>query len=290
MNVSRRISIEYQHTPAIDRSLFNWMLEQVEDVLIPDNVLDELIDPVLINSMSELDDYVKRTFCELWGITLSLKYDSNVAPNEVVIGIKGSHPRIRFVSCVLSQYLIKNSPNPLEIKSITDLNDCIKVELSNSNKTEAWKSLITFFGGRDEIIKTIDNRPDFWRALISRHILSNYNMVTVHRNYFEDLLAGKVPADEITIETLARKPIKEIPLEEMLLLIKEVYETSRVADRVDIDNDTVIVSHGYRTREAAVKLKQSLVALLESNGHLCDVKSTGDVIILTQAGRGCKPR
>ncbi len=284
MNVSRLISIEHPYTLAIDKSLFNWMLEQVEDALLPDDVLDGLINPALIDSMSELEDYLEHRFGELdWGINLSLKYDSNVFPYEVLIEIRGSHARIKFVASILSQYLIKNSLNrvPLGIKSITDLNDCMKVELSRSNKMEAKKSLITFFGGRDEVIKAIDNNPAFWKALMNSHISSNYNMVTVHRNYFEDLLAGKVPAGEITIETLAKKPIKEIPLREMLFLLKEVYETSGVADRVDIDNDTVIVSHGYRTKEAVEKLKKSLAVLLEANGHLYDVKSTAGMIMLT---------
>ncbi len=283
MNVSRRIYYyDPQQTFAVNKSLFNWMLNQVENVLLPDNVRDELIDPKPINSMRDFEENAKRTFCELWGIMLSLKYDSNVIPNEVVIEIRGSHARIRFVACLLAQYVIENLPNPLKITSITDLNDFIKVELSKSENTEASKSLITFFGGKEEIINAIDSRPDFWRSLVSWHILSNYNMVTIHRNYFEDMFAGKVPAGELTIEALAKKPIKDIPLREMLFLIKEVYETSRIADRVDIDDDTVIVFHSYRTREAVEKLKQSLVALLESRGYLYDVKSTASMIILKQ--------
>jgi hypothetical protein len=267
----------------IDTTLFNWMLEQVEDALIPDDILDELIDPVLINSMSEFENHIKHRFSGLdWGVNLSLKHDSNVVPHEVLIEIRGPHLKIRFVASILSQYLIKNSLNrePLAIKSILGLDDCIKFELSRSNRTDSQKSLITFFGGMDEAIKTINNRPAFWKALINRHLLSNYNMVTVHRNYFENLLAGKVPTSEIMIENLAEKPIKEIPLEDMLFLIKEVYETSRVADSVDIDNETVIVYHGYITKEAVEKLKKSLVILLESNGHLYDAKSTASMIIL----------
>ncbi len=269
---------------AIDNSLFKWILNEIDGTLAPDTVLDEIIDPGLINSMSKLEDYLNYRLGELgWNIDLILKYDNEKHPSDVLIELRGPHSKIRFIACILSQYLIKNSPNQtsLKITSITDLNDCIKVKLSRSNKAEAQKSLVAFFGGKDEIIKTIDNRPAFWKALINRHISSNYNMVTVHRNYFEDLLAGKVPVGEITIENLAKKPIKEIPLREMLFLIKEVYETSRVADRVDIDNDTVIVSHSYRTQEAVEKLKQSLIKLLEANGHLFDVKSTASMIVLT---------
>ncbi len=135
--MSQVFSIDYDenNTPAVDESLLNWMLEQVEDVLIPENVLDELIDPILINSMSELEDYARGTLCKPWGIKLYLEYDSNVVPNEVVIRMSGSHPRIRFVAKVLSQYIIKNSPNSLEITSVTDSNEYIKIELSNSHKT-----------------------------------------------------------------------------------------------------------------------------------------------------------
>jgi predicted hydrocarbon binding protein len=194
----------------------------------------------------------------------------------------GAPQKIKFVACILSQYLVKNSLEyaPLEVKYAVNVNNCIKVGLSRSNKKEARRSLFTFFGGMDEIIKITRSRLPFWKDVISRHVLSNYNMVTVHTNYLEDLFADKIPAGEIMIENLSKKPIQEIPLKEMLPLIKEVYETSRIADRVDIDKDTVIVSHSYRTKEAVEKLKKSLVALLEANGHLYDAKSAANMIVL----------
>jgi predicted hydrocarbon binding protein len=67
----------------------------------------------------------------------------------------------------------------------------------------------------------------------------------------------------------------------MLPLIKEVYETSRVVDRVEIDRETLILFHNYRNIEVIDKLKKSLVALLEANGHLYDAKSTANMIVLT---------
>jgi predicted hydrocarbon binding protein len=272
------------NSSVIDVSLFNWLLKEAEGILIPDNVLDEVIDPELITSMSKLEEDVKRRFSEHeWDIDLVLKYDSDTIPSDVLIEMKGSPQKIKFVACMLSQYLVKNSLEyaPLEVKYAVNVNNCIKVKLSRSNKKEALKSLVTFFGGMDEIMKIVKSRPAFWKAVIQRHILSNYNMVTVHRNYLEDLFADKIPSGEIMIETLARKPIQEMPLKGMLPLIKEVYETSRIADRVDIDKDTVIVSHNYRTKEAIEKLKKSLVALLEANGHLYDAKSAANMIVLT---------
>jgi predicted hydrocarbon binding protein len=106
-------------------------------------------------------------------------------------------------------------------------------------------------------------------------------MVTVHKNYFEDLLSGKVPLGEITIENLAKRPIQEIQLKEMLSLIKEVYENSRVVDTVEIDKDGIIIFHNYRNKDAIEKLKKAFVMLLEANGHLYEAKSTANMIVLT---------
>jgi len=106
-------------------------------------------------------------------------------------------------------------------------------------------------------------------------------MVTVHRNYFEDILAGNVPLGEITIENIAKRPIREIPLKEMLSLIKEVYETSRVVDTVEIEKDSIVLFNNYRNKNAIEKLKKTLVMLLEANGHVFEAKATANMIVLT---------
>jgi predicted hydrocarbon binding protein len=273
-----------QNSSSIDSSLFKWMLAEIDGRLVPDKVMDEILDPNLINSMRGLEDFLHHRFGELeWNIDLAIKSDSDSSPYDVLIEIKGAPHKIKFVACILSQYLVINSPEQasLGIRSISNFSDCLKIELARMNNKEAHDSLNNFFGVMDEVIQAIKSRPSFWKTVIDGHLLSNYSMVTVHRNYFEDLLAGKIPMGEITIETLAKKPIQEIPLKDMLPLIKEVYETSRVVDRVEIDRETVILFHNYRNIEVIDKLKKSLVALLEANGHLYDAKSTANMIVLT---------
>jgi predicted hydrocarbon binding protein len=277
-------SIFPNNSSAIDSSLFKWLMTEVDGTLIPDNVMDELLDPILINSIRKLEDCLNCRFRELeWDIDIEFKYDNDTLPSGMLIEIRGEIHKIRTVARILSQYMVKNSLEkiPLEILSVINLNECIKVEMARSTKKEALNSLHTFFGGMDEVIKGVKGHPEFWKAIVKRHILSNYNMVTVHRNYFEDLLSNNIPLGEISIENLSRKPIQEIPLKEMLLLIKEVYETSRVIDKVEIDNDKLVIFHSYRSNEAIEKIKKTLVLLLEANGHLFDPKSTANMIVLT---------
>ncbi len=271
------------NSSTIDISLFNWLLTEIDDKLVPPEILNEFIDPELINSMDKLEKYLNNRLIELkWDVYLSLKYDRDMLPGEVFAEIKGDHHKIKFIASILAQYLVRNSlPNfPLEVKSVVNSNEGTKIELSGSDKRAAFASLYTFFGKTDELINIVRTRPAFWKSLINRHLASNFNMVTVHRNYFEDLFIGKIPAGEIAIENQAKKPIQEIPLKEMLVIIKDVFETSRIVNKVDIDKDCLILFHDYRTKEAIETLKKSIVALLEANGHLYDARSTANILVL----------
>lgn len=273
-----------ENISAIDNSLLKSMLDETRGILIKDSIIDEMIDPYLINSMRRLEEYICQKFSELrWGIELELNYDNDKFPSNVLVEIKGNPQKMNLAAQIVVQYLVKNliDISPLEIKYVLNFNEYVKIELIRSNKDDSWKSLIKFFGGMDDVAEAIKIRPDFWKTMVNRYVLNNYNMVTVHRNYFEDLLAGKVPPGEITIENLAKKPLKEIPLKKMLYLIKDVYETSGVADRVEIDKENIILFHNYRSNEAIDKLKKILIKLLGISGHLFDANSTANMIVLT---------
>jgi hypothetical protein len=282
------VSIPSRNFSSIDNFLLKWMVNEIDNTLLPDNVLDEIIDPRLISSMENLESFLNRRFRELeWDIEIVLKYDNNTSPSDVLIEVTGDSQKRKFVASLISQFLVKNSlriPHniPLKILSSVDSDRHLRVELSRSNKKESIDSLVSFFGSEGEIIKTIRSNPAFWKSVINAHILSDYNMVTVHRNYFEDLFADKVPMGEIIIENMAKKPIREIPLEEVFSLIKQVYETSRIIDRVEIDKENLVLFHNYRNKAAVEKMKKSLVMLLEASGHSYDAKSTDSMIFLTQ--------
>lgn len=277
-------SSSFRNLESIDNFLFKWMVNEIDGLLLPDNILDEIINPCFISSMANLESFLNNKFRELeWDIDIVLEYDSNTSPSNILIKIRGQSQQIRFIASLISQFLVKNSINniPLKIKSTVNSDKFMRVELSSSNKKEAIDSLVNFFGSNDVIIKTIKSNPAFWKSMFDTHISNNYNMVTVHRNYFEELFADKVPSGEITIENIARKPIREIPLEEMFSLIKQVYEASRIIDRVEIYNENLTLFHSYRNKDAIEKLKESFILLLEANGHKYNAKSTANMIILT---------
>jgi len=285
-----------ENSSMIDEILFKWMLEEIDGIILPNDILDKMIDPSLISPIDKLRYYLIFRFSQLeWKIEIVLKSDNDSNPSEIFLETKGSNEEIRFVAYLISHYLIKNSMDnknvkniiPIKIKSVHTSNYYIKVEYSRSDRKESTDSLINNFGDIDYIIKEVEKYPKFWKSIIHRYIRSNYNMVAIHRNYFEDIGKGDLLLGAITIENLAKKPIQDIHLRDMLRLIKIVYETSRVVDRVEIDNidnienNRIILYHNYRSKDAVERLKRIIVSLLEANGHLYDAKATANIIVLT---------
>lgn len=262
--------------------LFGWMMKEVDDILLPDNILNQIIEPRLIDSMEKLKSFLIDRFAD-WNVDISLIYDINTSPSNVVIDLKGDNQKIKLVASLISQFLVKNSCKiPLKILYVSYLERQVIVELSRSSRQDAIESLSYYFGKTDEILKAVKDRPKFWRSLINEYISSNYNMVMIHRNYFEDLFTNKTPMGEILIENLAKKPICDIPLEDMFNLIKTVNETSGIIDRVEIDNENLILFHNYRDKDAIERLKNSFILLLKANGQSYEAKTTKNMILLNK--------
>ena len=91
------------NSSAIDTVLLNWLLKEVEDILIPDKVLDEILDPELMTSMTKFEKFVKQRIEQLeWDIDMVFKYDSVTFPSEILIEMRGSRQKTKFLACILS--------------------------------------------------------------------------------------------------------------------------------------------------------------------------------------------
>lgn len=262
----------------------NWLLEETHGRLIPDNILNMMVDPLLINNLQDLNKYINNKLSALnWKVSMQIDYNNTTYPFSMLIDVTGESYKMNVATLMISQFIIQNSPesSPFTIKSVMHLGSHIKVELlSVANKKEGLKSLVTFFGEMEESTKAIKDRTAFWNHIVNRHIISNYQMVTIHKNYYEDILACKIPMGETIIEILAKKPIHDIPLGELLPLIKQVYEVSGVVDRVEIRDSNILLFHNYRNKEASERLKKSLIMLMETNGHLYDGKIATNMIVI----------
>ena len=284
-----------------DQYLFRWLMKEVDGVLLPDNILNEIIDPYLINSMESLEKFLNDRFFD-WDIHISFKYDNNVSPCNVVVDIRGGGEdrdgwgwgqKIKMAASIISQFLVKNSQViPLKIScvdldEVNELNGCGTIEFSRSDRQEAIKSLMRYFGEneeRNEILRKMrgGSNVNFWKSIFDLHVSSGYNMVTIHKQYFESLFSRNALVDDMMIENLAKKPICDIPLEEMFDYIKRVNDTSNIIDRFEIDGDNLILFHNYRDKSAIEKLRDGFINLLKASGHSYNAKLASNMIILVK--------
>ncbi len=277
-------SVIPDNSSCVYNPLFNWLLSEIDGRLIPIDVLGMMIPQYLIRKMSELEKYINKSIENLdWNVKVTIDCDNDTIPSSILVTTTGYGYKIKMVSLMVAQFMIQNSSDksPLAIRSVANFGNSIRVELFRiSNKKDGIKSLNTFFGSMEEVAEALKSRTSLWKCLIHRHIISNYQMVTIHKNYYEDMLSGKIPMGETMIEILAKKPVQDINIKELLPLIKQVYEISGAADRVEIRNNDIILFHSYRSKDATERIKRSLIMLMETSGHLYDGKTTANMIVL----------
>ena len=262
-----------------DPPIAGWLLRKTKDMVPEKEILDETADPLLFNSISRTMEYFDAKFKELgWGVEFRMESDTAVATASLTI--KGENYQLADLAARLFS-LYMASQKHLGIETLHRKTRSIRLAYRQRESEEAALDDLTgHLGAMQELSREIEKRPEFWQAIAKKHRNCNYKTVTLHFNHFEDLLAKKTPSGEIGIESMAKRPIGDIPLSEFLQFMKNVYETAHIVERIDIEGDVIKVFHGYRHPRAVDTLKNIFLHLLEANGHTYQARSTRNLIIL----------
>jgi len=263
-----------------DSQLANLLLKKTTGIIPDREILEEIIDSQLSNSIYNALEYFNAKFKELeWEIELCLISDSATVPTTSELIVKGeNYLQIDMSARIFSQFLaIKKS---LGIETIRRRLKSIELIYKRRGNSEAaLNDLKNHLGIMQDLFGEIEKHPDFWRIMVKKYIESNYKMVAVHLNFFEDLLAKKIPTGEIGIELIAKHPIRDIPHHKLLNLMKEVYENAGIIENIDIEGDTIKVFHSYRDSQAVDTLTKIFLNLFRLNGHNYEAKSARNLII-----------
>ena len=266
----------------IQAPVFHWLLKKDKGLIIDKQTLDYLIDPFIITSISELQDYVNNMCRDFgWHVDVMIDSDDNDNPTYATITLNSSYKeRIYFLGIILSKYLAiyKN----LGIISVHPQLDEIEIELEQKKSNdEALQNLVDNLGYMVNVEKELTAHPNFWHCLINEHSASSYNLVTIHRNFYEDLLIGKIPKAILTIESGNIRPLEEMPFSAFLHTIKTIAETSRMVDKIYIDGNDLKIRHGFRNMKAVRNIKDIFISILEKSGYNYDSEITSSYIYLT---------
>ncbi|MDF1558059.1 MAG: hypothetical protein P1P80_07770 [ANME-2 cluster archaeon] len=270
-----------QDQAIIQVPLFHWLLKRTRGLIVDKQILDYLIDPFSITSISELEDFINNMCRDFgWHVEIMIDTDNNDNPTYATMTLTGIHKEtVYFLARMVGEYLAIYKK--LGIFSVHPQLGELEVEFKLQTSTEeALQNLIDNLGYMVNIEKELKAHPNFWKRLINEHSATNYNLVSIHKNFYEDLMSGKIPKALFTIETSRGRPLEDMPLSQFLHKIKNISETSRVVNRVYVEGENLKIRHGFRNMKAVDNIKHIFINLLEDNGYNYDSEITNTFIYL----------
>jgi len=264
----------------VPKPLFDLILSQTKGLIIKKEVLDQIFDPSVITSTSKFEESMQNMCTGLyWDVTLEITPDDTPGLSDIHVMIKGvDYDKRMFLAGIIGSYMISSSLGITNMRSQLDILMFDLEQKGSSN--EAYKDLTKNIGYLQNIMEELNSKPDFWRSLISEYSATNYEIVAMHRKFYENLLVGKLPRAIMSSECLCEKISADTSVQEILLNLKRSAETSRIVNRIDIEGEDLTIYHGYRSMRAVEKLKNIVLCLLEASGLNYDYKVTSNVIIL----------
>lgn len=262
-----------------------WLIKQARGRLIDPEHLNSIIDPAKIVLLSDLEKYMDdMTTGASWQTNIRIEdYDDNVNPSYLTLTLSGnSNYKLEFLGGLISSFLVLHKKQ--EIVSLKKMSNKITVSFRKQiGANHAKQSLINYFGDMEDLSTEISKKLDFWKCIVNLYKQTNYNMVTIPKNYYQELLIGKEAPSYLTapIEAIHKIPIRDIPLDVLIPTMKSVYEYMGIVERIDVNENTLYIYHGNTDKRAISAIEKILLNVLNSNGTMYESRCSENLIVMS---------
>lgn len=277
------LKTDYNFTEAV----IYWLIKQTRGKLIEQEILDTIIDPVKIALLTDLEKYMDDiTHGGNWQIKIRISdYDNNVNPSQVKVTLSGNSVyKMEFLGEMVSCFLVMHKKQEI-ISLKREANKLTANFKEQKNANLATQSLVNFFGYMEDIAREISKNQEFWKCIVNLYKQTNYDMVIIPKNYYNELLTGKEAPSYLTapIEAIHKIPIRDIPLETLILTMKSVYENMGIVERIDVDENTLKIYHGYTDLRAINAIEKILLNVFNANGVKYKSSCSENLIVMSPA-------
>jgi hypothetical protein len=277
---SREESMETERNVLISRPIFLWMLRWTKGIPLEKEILHELLDPLKIIMLSELNKKINEISSESGlGCKVSIQCMNDINPSTATVSVAGNNELYRdFLAQLVVLFLVYNKGLDIDIvhRRVTS----IRIDLKSRQKETQPLAAMNHFGYLKGIMNEFESKEDFWRKLIEIYSSVNYNMVSLHKDHFEALLACDMPINAGIFESLSKKHIASIPHSDFLKLLKKADESLQITDKIEILDNGINIYHNYKNEKAIKKIQDYYLSLLRANGHEYEAKFSTSLIVL----------
>lgn len=236
------------------------------------------------------DDIYSITFLEkrlnellgevYWDSSIKITSDNDRAPQNASFIITGKNQDMnRFIGAFIAVFV--SEKYDLGISSTRTENNSFEIYMVRGTREWGIKSTNDLFGYMEPAFSEFYKRPDFWNMVLTLYSKMNYDIVVIPKQFFEEILGGK-SSHKITtvIEKFYGSPINQIPVEDLLKRIKDVYLCTGLIENADIDKESLILYHSFTEPESIKKLALMFVELLRLSGHAYSYVTSRNLIVL----------
>ncbi|WP_229389328.1 hypothetical protein [Methanosarcina sp. DH2] len=270
----------------ISQQMMKWLVKSSAGKLIDEDLVHEIINPYLITTVSELEEYFNYISKQMgWKINVSCSCKESLQKEYATMDFTGGDRDLReflveAVCIFLSRWM------DMDAEALHRKSNSITVYLKSFVRHELQKTapgVRKHFGSRDILYREIERKSAFWITLAELYLKFNYQRVNLDKSLFEALLAGKLPDITKYFEIKADRSLREIPLSELLPLFKYLVVASQLVSDVEIypekGKEYIKIRHDYSDESVVLKLIQLFSNLFEAGLHRFTVNSVSELII-----------
>jgi len=276
----REESIESGRNVLISRPVLMWMLKWTKGIPLENEIFEEVLDPLKINTISELDKKINEISRESgWNCQVSLFCMDDINPSTATVTIAGDNEAYRdFLAQLVVMFLANNKG--LDIDVVHKRATTLRIDLKYREKGSRPVAAIKYFGYLIDAMNEFRSREEFWKNLMELYSSVNYNMVSIYKGNYEEMLAGNSIMDAVIFESISKKHIASIPHPDFLKLLKKAEESLLIVDKIEIRENGLNIYHNYKNENAIRKIRDYYVTLLRANGHEYEAKYSTSLIVL----------
>jgi hypothetical protein len=270
----------------MSQQTMKWLVKSSAGKLMDEDFVHELLNPYLLTTVSELKEFLNCSSKTMgWKMEVSCFFEEETEPESLTMDFIGGDRDLReflveavciFLACWMN----------FDVEAVHRKSNSITIYLKSFVRHELQKAapgVRKYFGSRDVLYREIERKPDFWITLAELYKQFNYQRVNLDRNFFEALVAGKLPDITKYFEIKASRPLREIPLSELLPLFKYLVVASQLVNDVEICAETgkehIKIRHDYSDESVVLTLIQLFSNVFNAGWHSFSVSYVSELII-----------
>ena len=276
----KRLISGFKNKQSLTSSTLAWALKDLAGRR-PDR---EFVNNIIGNdiySISFLEKRLNELLGEVyWDSSIKITSDDERAPHNASFIITGKNQDMnRFIGALIAVFV--SEKYDLGISSTRSENNSFEMHMVRGTREWALKSTNDHFGYMEPAFSEFYKRPDFWNMVLTLYSRMNYNLVVIPKQSFEEILGGKTSHKITTvIERFYGFPINQIPAEELLKRIKDIYQCTGLIENAHIDKESLILYHSFTEPESIKNLAHMFVELLRLSGHAYSSVTSRNLIVL----------